>query len=118
MVNMCFLKRDLPFFRYVTIASACMATYRSGHIKENTVAMVPMHGYVSRVKHSADSLRWLDFVATTEKVRIQHAANGYGEKRIAGMSVDGFCEETNTVYQYHVSKYFFWHILCYFYIFF
>ncbi|GFS41483.1 DNA_pol_B_2 domain-containing protein, partial [Nephila pilipes] len=28
-------------FRYVTIASACMATYRSGHIQDNSIAMVP-----------------------------------------------------------------------------
>ncbi|GFY74898.1 uncharacterized protein TNIN_225431 [Trichonephila inaurata madagascariensis] len=47
-----------------------------------------------------DSIRWLDFVAHTEGHRILHALNGTGEQKIAGYSVDGFCKETNTVYQY------------------
>jgi ribosomal protein S20 len=36
---------------------------------------------------------------------IQHALNG-GEKQILGYKVDGYCEETKTVYQFHGC---FWH---------
>ncbi|KFM83192.1 hypothetical protein X975_12725, partial [Stegodyphus mimosarum] len=46
-------------FRYVTIASACMATYQSGHIQPDTIAMVPTHGYVNSTNYSPDSIRWL-----------------------------------------------------------
>lgn len=89
-------------FRYVTIASVSMATYRSNHIQPNTIAMVPVHGYVNRTNFSPDSIRWLDYIASSQNLRIQHALNGKGEWKIAGVSVDGFCEETNTVYQYQV----------------
>ncbi|GFR22004.1 uncharacterized protein TNCT_496202 [Trichonephila clavata] len=87
-------------FTYVTIASACIAVYRSGHIKPKTIAMVPVQGYCNSTNFSRDSIRWLDFVAHTEGHRILHALNGTGEPKIAGYSVDGFCKETNTVYQY------------------
>lgn len=80
-----------------------MATYRSQHIQPDTIGMLPVHGYVNRCLYSADSIRWLDFVAATEGVCVKHALNGSGEGKIGGVSVDGFCEETQTVYQYHVS---------------
>ncbi|XP_035234223.1 uncharacterized protein LOC118206055 isoform X2 [Stegodyphus dumicola] len=87
-------------FRYVTIASACMATYRSGHIQPNTIAIVPTHGYVNSTNYSPDSIRCLDFVAASKGIAIQHALNSFAEHRIAGISVEGFCEETQTVYQF------------------
>ncbi|GFQ82228.1 uncharacterized protein TNCT_105281 [Trichonephila clavata] len=62
--------------------------------------MVPVQGYCNSTNFSRDSIRWLDFVAHTEGHRILHALNGTGESKIAGYSVDGFCKETNTVYQY------------------
>lgn len=79
-----------------------MATYRSDHIQPETIAMVPVHGYTSKTNFSPDSIRWLDFVAFSQGLHIQHALNGTGERKIAGVSVDGFCESTNTVYQYQV----------------
>ncbi|GFY50465.1 uncharacterized protein TNIN_76811 [Trichonephila inaurata madagascariensis] len=91
-------------FTYVTIASACMAVYRSGHIKPKTIAMIPVQGYCNSTNFSRDSIRWLDFVAHTEGHRILHALNGTGEQKIAGYSVDGFCKETNTVYQYQIYE--------------
>ncbi|GFV80920.1 uncharacterized protein TNCV_3517871 [Trichonephila clavipes] len=62
--------------------------------------MIPVQGYCNSINFSRDSIRWLDFVAHTEGHRILHALNGTGEPKIAGYSVDGFCKETNTVYQY------------------
>ncbi|GFX12399.1 uncharacterized protein TNCV_1035861 [Trichonephila clavipes] len=59
-------------FTYVTIASACMAVYRSGHIKPKTIAMIPVQGYCNSINFSRDSIRWLDFVAHTEGHRILH----------------------------------------------
>lgn len=79
-----------------------MAVYRSKHIKEDTIAMVPVRGYVNSTNFSSDSIRWLDYVAKSENLDIKHALNGLGEKRIENMSVDGYCEENNTIYQYHV----------------
>ncbi|GIY80454.1 DNA-directed DNA polymerase, partial [Caerostris extrusa] len=53
-------------FQYVTIASACMAVFRSLHVTPNTIAMVPIHGYVNHIRYSPDSIRWLDFVSHNE----------------------------------------------------
>ncbi|GFU17785.1 uncharacterized protein TNCV_722021 [Trichonephila clavipes] len=86
-------------FTYVNIASACIAVYRSDHIKPKTIAMIPVQGYNS-TNFSRDSIRWLDFVAHMEGHRVLHALNGTGEPKIAGYSVDGFCKETNTEYHY------------------
>ncbi|XP_035232167.1 uncharacterized protein LOC118203962 [Stegodyphus dumicola] len=80
-------------FQYVTIASACMATYRSGHIQPDTIAMVPTHGYINSTNYSPDLIRWLDFVADGWMCFV-------GKHRVAGISVDGFCQETQTVYQF------------------
>ena len=94
----------LSVFRYITIASACMAVYRSKHIKDDTIAMVPIRGYINSSNYSPDCIRWLDYVSKTENLYIQHALNGLGEKRIQNISVDGYCTENNTVYQYHVCN--------------
>ncbi|KAG8176636.1 hypothetical protein JTE90_028618 [Oedothorax gibbosus] len=88
------------YSRYVTIAVACMACYRSQHILDGTIAMMPQHGYVNNTNSSADSIRWIDYVAHENGLFISQAKNGNGEIKIGGFSVDGFCETTRTVYQY------------------
>lgn len=90
-------------FQHVTIASVAMAIYRAHHIAPKTIAAVPQGGYISNSNFSQDGIRWLDFVSQKENIAIAHALNGYGEKKIFGIPVDGFSMETNTVYQYHVS---------------
>lgn len=80
-----------------------MAVYRSMHIKDDTIAMIPVGGYTNKINYSADSIRWMDYIAWKKGIFIRHALNGSGEKKIADNFVDGYCEKTNTVYQYHVS---------------
>nr|XP_042911198.1 uncharacterized protein LOC107437164 [Parasteatoda tepidariorum] len=88
-------------FCYITIASCCMAVYRSRHLQANTIAMVPVNGYINNTNYSSDAIRWLDFVAADQGITIEHALNGSGEIKIGGVSVDGFCRQTNTIYQFH-----------------
>lgn len=80
-----------------------MAVFRSIHIKPYTIAMVPVLGYTSHVNYSADSIRWMDFISNTKSVYIDHALNGNGERKVGGVYVDGYSEDTKTVYQFHVS---------------
>ena len=56
---------------------------------------------------SRKSVEWLDYIAETQSVDIQHARNG-GEYIVPGTKykVDGFCATTNTVYEFHGD---FWH---------
>lgn len=78
-----------------------MAVYRAKHIQPSTIGLIPKGGYVKKINHSVDSIRWLDFVAVNENIAIQHGMNGCGEIKLNGIYVDGFCQETNTIYFYH-----------------
>ena len=54
--------------------------------------------------YSRQSIAWLEYVSELEGMEIQHAENG-GEKALVlngkTYHVDGFCEASNTVFQYH-----------------
>lgn len=57
------------------------------------------HGY------SKAAIEWLDYIAKRTGLHIQHAENG-GEMKIQlqngkKISVDGFCKETHTVFEFH-----------------
>ena len=84
--------------RYITIASVCMTIYRSNYMPKKTIAIVPE--YAKTDNFSKMSIMWLN---------IQHALNG-GEKKLTiddkTYKVDGFCEKTNTVYEFYGC---FWH---------
>ena len=56
--------------------------------------------------YSSISIRWLNSVQVTTDARIQHAEAG-GEYRLPNTKykVDGFCKETNTVYEFHGDIY-------------
>ena len=53
-------------------------------------------------KHGVMAAEWLDWVAQSIGAHIVHKFNG-SEKRVGlrKIPVDGFCQETNTVYQFH-----------------
>ena len=61
----------------------------------------------ARKNFSAKSINWLEYVAKTKNITIQHAMNT-GEYNLpnTNLKVDGFCEETHTVYEFHGSL---WH---------
>ena len=93
--------------RYITIASVCMTIYRSNYMPNKTIAIVPE--YAKTDNFSKMSIMWLNYVLTTKGLKIQHALNG-GEKKLTiddkTYKVDGFCEKTNTVYEFYGC---FWH---------
>lgn len=70
--------------------------------------------YIQEGTHSKKSITWLNKVAERDKIQIRHAQNG-GEREIVCRDesgkpfrffADGFCEATNTVYEFHGD---FWH---------
>ena len=91
--------------RYITIASVCMTIYRSNYMVKKTIAIVPE--YAKTDNFSKMSIKWLNYVSNG--LNIQHALNG-GEKNLTIgdkiYTVDGFCEETNTVHEFCGC---FWH---------
>ena len=91
--------------RYITIASVCMTIYRSNYMPKKTIAIVPE--CTKTDNFSKMSIMRLNYVLNS--VNIQHALNGGEKKLITGdktYKVDGFCEETNTVYEFCGC---FWH---------
>jgi hypothetical protein len=88
-------------FQYVTIASVCQTIYRNQFLPENTISIsseTPTDNY------SIKAMKWLKYISQKENITIRHANNG-GESgfRIKGQlyKVDGYCEATNTIYQFH-----------------
>ena len=94
-----------PFEKCLTIASACNLVFRTNFLKENTIAILPSHGYHPGIKQSNIALKWLSYTAEKNDVYIQHKRNG-GEKTIGPYSLDGYDEETHTAYEFHGC---FWH---------
>jgi len=80
-----------PFSR-ATIASACMKVFTTNFLPLKTLAIPPPDDYRRENKtYSCAGIQWLDWVAHTEGVFIQHALNE-GEKRVGRFVVDGFAE--------------------------
>ena len=93
-----------PFDSATTIASYCMQVYRTKFLQKDTIALLPQHQELKR-KQSHEALQWLSYTAEKEGIRMQHHRNG-GEKRVGRYSLDGYCEETHTAYEYQGC---YWH---------
>ena len=93
-----------PFDSAITIAAYCMQVYRTKFLKKDTIALLPQHQELKR-KQSHEALQWLSYTAEKQGIRIQHHRNG-GEKRVGRYSLDGYCEETHTAYEYQGC---YWH---------
>ena len=97
-----------PFEKCITIASSCQLVFRRNFLQENTVGIIPTHGYNSEQKHSVNALSWVKYLSHKNGVKIQHARNG-GEKTIGPYRVDGYYETENgekIVLEFHGD---FWH---------
>ena len=94
-----------PFEKCLTIASACNLVFRTNFLEEDTIAIIPPHGYCPEHKQSILARKWLSYTAEKDEIYIQHAHNG-GEKRVGRYLLDGYHEETNTAYEVHGC---FWH---------
>ena len=93
-----------PFGKSLTIASYCHEVYRTNFLKEDTIAIFT-HDRQLKTKQSNMAVKWLSYVMEKEDIHIQHVRNG-GEKRVGRYSLDGYCEETHTAYEFQGC---FWH---------
>ena len=88
-----------PFKHSVTLAAACNLVYRSLYLKPETIALLPPQGFQPEKAFSVKALQWLHYESVTRNCHIRHACNG-GEVKIGGHYVDGWCEDTRTVFEY------------------
>ena len=93
-----------PFNKALTIASYCQEVYRTNFLKKDTIAVFN-HDRQLKIKQSNVAVKWLSYISEKEDLCIQHVRNG-GEKRFMDYSLDGYCEETHTAYEFQGC---FWH---------
>ena len=87
-----------PFEKCLTIASACHEVYRANFLEEDTMAVFHPDRQL-KMKHSNLAVKWLSYVMQENDIRIEHVRNG-GEKRVGKYSLDGYCEEFHTAYEF------------------
>ena len=112
MRKCCLLYREMfrketdidPFDKALTIASYCHQVYRTNFLKKDTIAVFS-HDRQLKTKQSNVAVKWLSYIMEKEDIHIQHVRNG-GEKRFGNYSLDGYCEETHTAYEFQGC---FWH---------
>ena len=93
-----------PFNKALTIASYCQEVYRTNFLKKDTIAIFNNDRQL-KIKQSNVAVKWLSYISEKEDLYIQHVRNG-GEKRFSNYSLDGYCEETLTAYEFQGC---FWH---------
>ena len=93
-----------PFGKCLTIASACHQVYRTNFLKKDTIAVFHPDRQL-KMRQSNLAVKWLSYVMKENDIRIEHVRNG-GEKRVGKYSLDGYCEEFHTAYEFQGC---FWH---------
>ena len=96
------------FHESVTIASACNKVLRKRFLKPDTIGLIPTGCYSGNVNFSKKAMMWLGYREQLGACRIKHCRNGLEVTLPAlnRLSVDGYCRETNTVYEFCGS---YWH---------
>ena len=93
-----------PFEKCLTIASYCHEVYRTNFLKKDSIAVF-QHDRQLKMKQSNMAVKWLSYEMASKGIHIQHVRNG-GEKRVGKYSLDGYCEENHTAYEFQGC---FWH---------
>ena len=96
------------FLESLTIASACNKVLRKKFLKPETIGLIPTGGYSLNQKYSRKALMWLVYMERTDGCAIMHGRNGreYRLPELPNYSVDGYCAESRTVYEFLGC---FWH---------
>lgn len=94
-----------PFTEACTIASACSLVYRRNFLQPETIGIVPRGGYRNTNNQSKGAISWMIWEEKQRGINIINAAK-QREEIIEGVKVDGYCKETNQLYQYHGC---YWH---------
>ena len=90
------------FLESLTIASACNKVLRKKFLKPDTIGLIPTGGYSLNQKYSKKALMWLVCMERTDGCAIMHVRNGreYRLPELPNYSVDGYCAESKTVYEF------------------
>ncbi|CAB3984321.1 probable DNA polymerase-like [Paramuricea clavata] len=85
-----------------TIAGLALKVYRTNFLNEDTIGQIPAQGYGGNVNQSTVALYWLrELENNLDGATLHGKLSPNGESNIMGHYVDGYCPETNTIYQFH-----------------
>jgi hypothetical protein len=85
------------FQESITIASACNKVLCKRFLKPDTIGLIPKGGYISNIRQSKKALMWLVHRERTDECAILREQM---LSELPRLSVDGFCPETRTVYEF------------------
>ncbi len=89
-----------PFYSAMTIAGVCINFLRARCLTADTIGVTPRMDRAQCRRQSLKALKWLDWVQETGNISLLTSYNG-GEKQIGNYFVDGYCEETRTIYEFY-----------------
>ena len=87
-----------------TIAGLALKIYRANFLTEKTIGQIPASGYGGNVNQSVIALCWIGQLTQQleeEGFSLRSKLSPEGETKILNRFVDGYCAETNTIYQFH-----------------
>jgi G:T-mismatch repair DNA endonuclease (very short patch repair protein) len=87
-----------------TIAGLALKIYRANLLTEETIGQIPATGYGGNVNQSAIALCWISELThelEEEGFLLRSKLSPEGEEKILDRFDDGYCAETNTIYQFH-----------------
>ena len=97
--------KEWLFEQHITLNKTILQISKELNISDVSVGNY-LHKHEIEIRYTAGysmkCIRWLESIIKQNNIFIQHAKN-LGEYRIPGtrFSVDGYCHETNTVYEFH-----------------
>jgi hypothetical protein len=89
-----------PFKSCITIASLCHLIYRTSLMDEKDIGFIPETGYNPEKLSSTKAVQWMEYLSKINNIHIIHAGNG-SEMEIGPFRIDGFCDENQTMYEFH-----------------
>lgn len=89
-----------PFLECVTVAGTCSLVFRRNFLAQKTIGIIPSFGYRCVDTQSKSATHWMLYLEKKHNIEIIFAGRGR-EVKIGGLKVDGFCEATQEVFEFH-----------------
>lgn len=83
-----------PITRNITIPMVVLEIFRTNFLGNNLLAKTPIAGYTATYNQSISASCWLDWLEHSKNIKIKR------EYKIGKFYVDGFHQESNTVYEF------------------
>ena len=95
------------FLESLTIAPVCNKLLHKRFLKPNTIGLIHPGGYTGNVNYSNKDIMWLLYREQIDGCTIRHARKWceYRPPELPKLSVEGFCVETRTVYEFLVRMF-------------